>query len=79
MPHVLLAIPDKWAGKSGQGIYGDIITEIDWSIGQIYEVLKENDIAENTLVIYTPDDGPALIYGNHAGSVGNLHSDKESV
>ena len=79
MPHVPLAVSDKWSGKSGQGIYSDIITEIDWSIGQIYEVLKENDIAENTLVIYTSDNGPALIYGNHAGSAGNLHSGKGSV
>ena len=67
MPHVPLAVSDKFRGKSHQGLYGDVIMEIDWSIGKIYEALHENGIADRTLVIYTSDNGPWLQMGNHGG------------
>jgi arylsulfatase len=67
MPHVPLAVSDKFRGKSHQGLYGDVIMEIDWSIGRIYEALAENGIADHTLVIYTSDNGPWLQMGNHGG------------
>ncbi|WP_298861011.1 sulfatase [uncultured Gimesia sp.] len=76
MPHVPLFVSDKFKGKSDQGLYGDVIMEIDWSVGQIRQALKENGIEENTLVIFTSDNGPWLSYGNHAGSALPLREGK---
>ncbi len=67
-PHVPLFVSDKFRGKSKRGLYGDVIMEIDWSVGQILEALKENGLDNNTLVVFTSDNGPWLSYGNHAGS-----------
>ena len=67
-PHVPLFVSDKFRGKSGRGLYGDVIMEIDWSVGEILNALKTNNIDENTVVIFTSDNGPWLSYGNHAGS-----------
>lgn len=72
MPHVPLAVSDRFKGKSHRGMYGDVIMEIDWSIGEIYRALDENGIAGNTLVIYTSDNGPWLQMGNHGGSADPL-------
>ncbi len=66
-PHVPLFVSDKFAGKSGTGLYGDVMMELDWSVGEIMRALKENGIEENTIVIFTSDNGPWLAYGNHAG------------
>jgi arylsulfatase A len=76
MPHVPLFVSDKYAGKSEQGLYGDVISEIDWSVGQIMDALDANNIADNTLIIFTSDNGPWLNYGNHAGSTGPLREGK---
>jgi len=76
MPHVPLGVSDKFRGKSAQGMYGDVIMEIDWSVGQILQTLKDNGIEENTIVIFTTDNGPWLNYGNHAGSSGGLREGK---
>ena len=76
MPHVPLFVTDKHDGKSEQGLYGDVIMEIDWSVGQILDKLKAHDIDRNTLVIFTSDNGPWLSYGNHAGSAGPLREGK---
>ena len=67
-PHVPLFVSDKFKGKSKRGLYGDVIMEIDWSVGQIIEALKSNGLEENTIVIFTSDNGPWLSYGNHSGS-----------
>jgi arylsulfatase len=67
-PHVPLFVSDKFKGKSKRGLYGDVIMEIDWSVGQILDALAKYGIDENTLVIFTSDNGPWLAYGNHAGS-----------
>lgn len=67
-PHVPLYVSDKFKGKSKRGLYGDVIMEIDWSVGEILKALKTNGLEENTLVIFTSDNGPWLSYGNHAGS-----------
>ncbi|PCJ95525.1 MAG: arylsulfatase [Flavobacteriaceae bacterium] len=67
-PHVPLYVSSKFKGKSKRGLYGDVIMEIDWSVGQILESLKENGIDDNTIVIFTSDNGPWLAYGDHAGS-----------
>jgi arylsulfatase len=76
MPHVPLGVSDKFAGASEQGMYGDVIQEIDWSVGQILAALDRFDLAENTLVFFTSDNGPWLNYGNHAGSAGPLREGK---
>ena len=67
MPHVPLYCRDEFRGKSGAGLYGDVITEIDWSVGEISAALKETDAERNTLVIFTSDNGPWEEFGNHAG------------
>ncbi len=68
MVHVPLHVSERFRGKSGAGLYGDVMQEIDWSVGEILNTLKETGLCENTLVIFTSDNGPWLIYGNHAGS-----------
>ena len=76
MPHVPLGVSDKFRGKTARGLYGDVIEEIDWSVGQILEALKRNGLEENTWVIFTSDNGPWLCYGNHAGSAKPLREGK---
>jgi arylsulfatase A-like enzyme len=76
MPHVPLAASPKFKGKSEMGAFGDVIMELDWSIGEITKALKEAKIDENTIVIVTSDNGPWLIYGNHAGSNGGFKEGK---
>jgi arylsulfatase len=76
MPHVPLAVSDKFRGKSGHGLYGDVIMEIDWSVGEVLRALERHGLADNTLVIFTSDNGPWLSYGTHAGSAGPLREGK---
>ncbi|MEZ5042079.1 MAG: sulfatase [Saprospiraceae bacterium] len=76
MPHVPLGVSDKFSGKSEQGKYGDVIMEIDWSVGQIMQTLEALGLEDNTLFIFTTDNGPWLNYGNHAGSSGGLREGK---
>lgn len=76
MPHVPLYVSDKFKGKSKQGIYGDVIMEIDWSVGMILDAVKNNGLDEDTLIIFTSDNGPWLSYGNHAGSAYPLREGK---
>ncbi|MCD7915021.1 MAG: sulfatase [Tannerellaceae bacterium] len=79
MPHVPLAISDKFKGKSEQGLFGDVMMEIDWSVGEVWKALQENGLEENTLVILTSDNGPWANYGNHAGSAGGLREAKATT
>ncbi len=67
MPHVPLYVSDKFQGKSKRGLYGDVIMEIDWSVGQIVATLKKHKLDRNTLVVFTSDNGPWLNYGTHSG------------
>lgn len=76
MVHVPLSVSDKFKGKSRQGLFGDVMMEVDWSVGQIMKALKDNGIDKNTLVVFTSDNGPWMIYGNHAGSAGGLREGK---
>lgn len=76
MPHVPLFVSEKFAGKSERGIYGDVIAEIDWSVGEIMKTLKKYKLDQNTLVIFTSDNGPWLSYGDHAGSALPLREGK---
>jgi arylsulfatase len=79
MPHVPLAVSDKFKGKSEQGLFGDVMMEIDWSVGEILKTLRELGLEENTLVILTSDNGPWANYGNHAGSAGGLREAKATT
>jgi len=76
MPHVPLHVSEKFRGKSKKGLYGDVIMEIDWSVGQILSTLRRLDLARKTLVIFTSDNGPWLFYGDHAGSADPLREGK---
>jgi arylsulfatase A len=76
MPHVPIAASDDFKGKSARGLYGDVIMEIDWSVGQILAKLDELGIANKTLVVFASDNGPWLLYGNHAGSAQPLREGK---
>ena len=67
MPHVPHFRSEKFKGKSGVGVYGDVMMEIDWSIGEILGALKKNGLDDNTFVLLTSDNGPWTSYGNHAG------------
>ena len=79
MPHVPLAVSDKFKGKSEQGLFGDVMMEIDWSVGEIMKTLREEGLVDNTLVIITSDNGPWANYGNHAGSAGGLREAKATT
>ena len=79
MPHVPLYVSDKFKGKSKRGLYGDVIMEIDWSVGQILDTLKLLNLDDNTMVIFTSDNGPWLSYGNHGGSALPLREGKGTM
>ncbi|NJO03313.1 MAG: sulfatase [Bacteroidia bacterium] len=77
MPHVPIYASDQFAGKSPRGLYGDVVEEIDLSTGQILKKLEEEGLAENTLVIFTSDNGPWLPFGPDGGSAGILREGKQ--
>ena len=79
MPHQPIAVSDKFKGKSKLGLYGDVIMEIDWSVGEILRSLKSNQIEDNTLVIYASDNGPWLNFGDWGGSAGPLREGKGTM
>ena len=79
MVHVPLYVSDKFKGKSGVGLFGDVMMEVDWSVGQIMEALKSNQLENDTLVIFTSDNGPWLNYGDHCGSAAPLREGKGTM
>ncbi len=79
MPHVPLAVSDKYKGKSEQGLFGDVMMEIDWSIGEVWKTVCELGLEEHTLLVITSDNGPWANYGNHAGSAGGLREAKATT
>jgi arylsulfatase len=76
MVHIPLGVSDKFRGKSDQGMYGDVMMEVDWSVGEIMKALERNGLDRNTLVIFTSDNGPWLNFGDHAGTTGGLREGK---
>uniref|UniRef100_UPI0035637C71 sulfatase family protein n=1 Tax=Pontiella sp. TaxID=2837462 RepID=UPI0035637C71 len=79
MPHTPLFASEAFAGKTERGLFGDVLEELDWSVGQILETLKETGLAENTLVIFTSDNGPWLSKKEKAGNAGPLRDGKFSA
>ena len=79
MTHVPLFRSEKFVDKSLAGIYGDAMEEVDWSVGQVLETVRKNNLSEKTLVIFTSDNGPWLIFDTHGGSAGPLKEGKGST
>lgn len=76
-PHVPIYASPDFQGKSERGLYGDVIEEIDWSVGQILAKLEEKGILENTLIVFSSDNGPWLVMEDHGGSAGDLREGKQ--
>ena len=76
MPHMPLFRSEDFRGRSSAGVYGDVIEEIDWAVGQVLETLERLDLAERTLVVFTSDNGPWISYRTHGGSAGPLRHGK---
>ena len=79
LPHIPLFRSPEFKGKSAGGIYGDVIEEIDWSVGRILDALVSEGIAEHTLVVFTSDNGPWLTFKTHGGTAGLLRDGKGST
>jgi len=78
LPHVPLFRSEAFSQRSARGLYGDVIEEIDWSVGQVVQALKDTGNDKNTLVVFTSDNGPWLVYNTHGGSAGLLREGKGS-
>ena len=76
MPHVPLGVSSRFRGKSAKGLYGDVMMELDWSVGEILASIKKHGLDDNTLVCFSCDNGPWLSYGNHGGSADGLREGK---
>lgn len=76
MPHMPLFRSDEFAGRSQRGLYGDVIEEIDANTGRLLETLRELDLADHTLVVFTSDNGPWALFNEQGGSAGLLRGAK---
>ncbi len=76
LPHIPLFAHPDFIGSSKRGLYGDVLQEIDWSVGQVLSTLKELDLEENTIVVFSSDNGPWLSFKTHGGSAGPLRAGK---
>ncbi|HPA18872.1 MAG TPA: sulfatase [Verrucomicrobiae bacterium] len=79
MVHVPLHVSDKFRDKSGAGLFGDVVMEVDWSVGQIVEALRRTGLDRDTCVVFASDNGPWLSYGDHAGSALPLREGKGTM
>jgi arylsulfatase A-like enzyme len=79
MPHVPLFASERFSSQSARGLYGDVVEEMDVSVGQILDALRRDRLAGNTLVFFTSDNGPWLTYNEHGGSAGLLRDGKGST
>lgn len=78
-PHMPLFASEKFRGKSQRGLYGDTVEELDWSVGQVLQTLRDEKLDKNTLVIFTSDNGPWVFRDLHGGSAGLLRDGKGST
>lgn len=76
MPHVPLFASENFKGKSGGGIFGDVVEELDWSVGQIIKKLESLELSDNTLVIFSSDNGPWTMLMEFGGSAKPLRGEK---
>jgi arylsulfatase A-like enzyme len=76
MPHIPLFRSKDFEGRSARGLYGDVVEELDWSVGEILRTLREEGIDRNTLVFFSSDNGPWIVFDDHGGSAGPLRDGK---
>jgi arylsulfatase A-like enzyme len=79
MPHVPLYASEAFLGKSKRGLYGDVVEELDWSVGQVLAALRKNGLEQNTLVVFTSDNGPWLAFDAEGGLPGPLREGKQTT
>ena len=79
MMHVPIYVSDAFRGKSGEGIYGDAVLEVDWSVGEIMAALRRNELDDNTIVVFTSDNGPWLQEGPLGGRALPLREGKTTA
>jgi arylsulfatase A-like enzyme len=79
MPHTPLHVSERFRGKSAGGLYGDVIECIDWSVGQVLDAVAEMGLDEDTLVVFTSDNGPWYAMGENGGSATPLRGAKGST
>lgn len=79
MVHVPLYASEAFRGKSGRGIFADVVMEVDWSVGQIMKTVEDLGVERNTLVVFTSDNGPWLSYGTHSGKATPLREGKGTM
>ncbi|MEL6390686.1 MAG: sulfatase [Bacteroidota bacterium] len=77
MPHVPIYASDDFLGSSNRGLYGDVIQELDWSVGKIIEKLEAEELLENTVIVFSSDNGPWIVMEDHGGSAGELREGKQ--
>jgi len=77
MPHVPIYASEDFIGSSERGLYGDVVQELDWSVGQVLNYLEQLDLLDNTLVVFSSDNGPWLVMEDHGGSAGILREGKQ--
>lgn len=75
-PHTPLATGPDFAPKSRRDLYGAVMREIDWTVGEVLEFLDREELASNTIVVFASDNGPWLSFGTDAGSSGGLREGK---
>lgn len=76
LPHIPLFVSESFRGNSLRGLYGDVIEEIDWGVGRILRTIRDEGIEEDTIVVFTTDNGPWLAFKTHGGSAGPLRAGK---
>lgn len=78
MPHIPLGVSKEFEGKSGFTLYGDVMLELDHSVGQIRKLLEQKGLSQNTIIVFTSDNGPWLVYGPNGGTAGPLRGGKQT-
>ncbi len=80
IPHSMVHVPiyasKDFENSSGKGLYADVVAEVDWSVGEVRKMLTKHNLEDNTLVVFSSDNGPWLSYGDHGGSAGTLREGK---
>ncbi len=76
LPHVPLFASSEFLGRSPRGLYGDVVEEIDHGVGRILDTLRQLELDRRTLVVFTSDNGPWLLFDQHGGSAGPLREGK---
>ncbi len=77
MPHVPIYASPEFTGTSDRGLYGDVIQELDWSVGQVMAALEQRGLLDNTLIVFSSDNGPWLVMRDHGGEAGELREGKQ--